>query len=139
MHAGPVQQRQVQIRQRCPILIPDVLPASQAGRRATRDQNREVHVVVQTRVTHPAPVQVDRIVEQRALTIRSGPQLLDKLREQRNVERVDLGNFLDLYGVIAMVTRRMVRIWNADFRIRAVAELARELEADDPRDIGLKR
>ena len=38
-----------------------------------------------------------------------------------------------------MVTGGMVWVGHADFRIGAIAELARELEGDDPRDIRLKR
>ena len=129
----------MEIREGCPILVLDVPPTSQAGCGAACDQNREVHVVVQAGVAHPASVQVDRIVEQRAVAVRSGLQFLEELREERDMERVDLRDLLDLFRISAVVTGGMVWLWNADFRIGAVAELARELEGDDPRDIGLKR
>ena len=55
--------------------------------------------------------------------------LLEELREQRHVERVDLGNLRELFRIVAVMTRGMVRVGDADFRIRAIAQLARELEA----------
>src|SRR5437016_3356111 len=96
-------------------------------------------MVVDTRVAHPASVQVDGVIEQRTVAVGSGFQFLEKLREQRHVERVDLGDFGELFRIVAMMTRGMVRVWDADFRIRTVIELARQLEADNPSDVGLKR
>ena len=55
------------------------------------------------------------------------------------MKRVDLRDLLDLVRITTVVAGGMVWLWNPDFRIGTVAELARELEGDDPRDIGLKR
>ena len=79
------------------------------------------------------------LIEQRAVAVRRGFQLLEKLREQRHVERVDLGNLRELLRIVAVMTRGMVRVGDADFRIRAVTQLARQLEGHDPRDVRLKR
>src|SRR6185295_5934770 len=96
-------------------------------------------MVVQAGIPHPASIQVNSVVEQRAITIGSGLQFLEKLPEERHVKRIDLGNLQELLRIVAVMTDRMMRIRNADFRIRAVIELASELERHDTRDVGLKR
>src|SRR6266704_3126682 len=55
------------------------------------------------------------------------------------MECIDLGNLEELFRIVSMMTRGMVSLGNADFRIRTVIELAGQLEADDPCDVGLKR
>src|SRR5712691_9891089 len=52
--------------------------------------------------------------------------------------RIDLGYLRYLYRIVAVMTGWMVRVRDADVRIRAIALLARELECDDTRDIRLK-
>ena len=64
MDSYPVQQREMEIGQRRALFVLDVPPTPHAARRATRDQNGKVLMVVQTGVAHPASVQVDRVVEQ---------------------------------------------------------------------------
>ena len=120
-------------------LVLDVPATPHAARGAARDQNGKVLMVVDTGVAHPASVQIDGVIEQRAVAVRSDFQLLEKLREQQHVERIDLGNLRELLRIVAVMTGGMVRVWDADFRVRAVAELARQLEGDDPGDVGLKR
>jgi len=55
------------------------------------------------------------------------------------VERVDLGDHRDLFRVVAVMADGMVRVRHADFRIRAIAQLARQLERDHPCDVRLER
>src|SRR5215510_4693732 len=55
------------------------------------------------------------------------------------MERIDLGNFEELFRIVAMMTRGMMLVRDADFRICTVIELAGQLEGNDPRDVGLKR
>ena len=129
----------MEVGQRRAALVLDVPATPHAGRRAARDQNGKVLMVVHAGVAHPASVQVDRVIEQRAVAVGRGFQLLEKLREQRHVERVDLGNLRELFRIVAVMTGGMVRVRDADFRIRAVAELARQLERDDPCDVRLER
>src|SRR6266516_243133 len=139
MDPHAVEQREVEVCQRSAILVPDVTATPHAGRSATSDQNWKVLVVVNTGVAQPASVQVHRVIEQRAVAVGSGFQFLEKLRKQRYVERIDLGNLEKLFRIVAMMTRGMVRVRDADFRIRTVIELAGQLEGDDPCDVGLKR
>src|SRR6185295_3069756 len=52
--------------------------------------------------------------------------------------RIDLCDLRYLYRIVAVMTGWMVRVRDADLRIRTIALLARELECDDARDIRLK-
>ena len=116
------------------------MPAAlQARRGAARDQDRKVLVIVQAGIAHAASVQVDGVIEERAVAIGSRLHPLEELREQRHVERVDLGDLRHLFRIVAVMARGMVRVGHADLRIRAIALLARELERDDARDIRLER
>src|SRR5256885_819544 len=81
-YADPVQQREVEVRQRRAVLVRDVAATTQSGRRAARDQDGKIFVVVHAGVAHPAAIQVDRVIEERAVALGRGLQLLEKLREQ---------------------------------------------------------
>src|SRR5262245_30012443 len=50
----------------------------------------------------------------------------------------DLGYLGHLYRIVAVVTDWMMRVRDANLRIGTIALLARELERDNPGDIGLK-
>src|SRR5258707_11365185 len=52
--------------------------------------------------------------------------------------RIDLCYLRYLYWIVAVMTGWMVRVRDADLRIRTIALLARKLECDDARDIRLK-
>src|SRR5215471_201126 len=54
------------------------------------------------------------------------------------MEGIDLRHLRQLFRIAAVMTDWMVRVRNADLRIRAIVLFARELECDDARDIGLK-
>src|SRR6266850_8283438 len=103
MHSRPVEQREVEIGQRRAILVPDVPATLYAARGATRDENWKVLMVVNTGIAQPASVHVDGIIEQRAVSVGSGLQFLQKVREQRHVERIDLGNFRELFRIVAVM------------------------------------
>ena len=80
-----------------------------------------------------------RVIQQRAVTFRRRLQLLEVIREQRHVERVDLRHPRDLVRIVAVMRQRMMRIGHADLGVGAVARLARELERDHPRHVALQR
>src|SRR5215510_12324260 len=98
MDAHVVQQREMKIGQRCALFVLDVPPTPHPTRRATRDQNRQVLMVVQTRVAHSTSVQIDGVVEQRSVAVWSGFQLLEELREEQHMERIDLRDLRELVG-----------------------------------------
>ncbi len=105
---------------------------------AAGDEDRQVLVVVEARVAHAAAVENQRVVEQRAVAVRSVAHPLEEVREQRHMELVDLRELQDLLWIVAVVADRVVRVCDADLRIRAVALLTRELEGSDPRDVRLE-
>src|SRR5437773_12086955 len=105
MHPHAIEQREVEIRQRRAIRVPDVTATPHSGRSATRDQNWKVLMVVNTGVAQPASVQVHRVIKQRAVAVGSGFQFLEKICKQRHVERIDLGNFEELLRIDRKSTR----------------------------------
>src|SRR5688572_2496963 len=129
----------MEVGQRRTLVVLDMPPTLQASRGTACNQDRKVLVIVEAGIPHSASIQVHRMVEQRPVAVWRGLHLLEELREQGDMERIDLGDLLDLFGIIAVMARRMVRIWHADLWIRAVAQLARELERDDARNVCLER
>ena len=57
----------------------NVPAALQAGCGAACDQDRKVFVIVKAGITHAAAVQVDRVIEERAVAIGSGLHSLEEL------------------------------------------------------------
>ena len=106
---------------------------------ASRDDNRQVQVIVHIRVAHAAAEHDDRVIEQRAVAVGRGLQLLEVIGEQRHVIGVDLRQLLQLLRIVAVMRRRVVRLGHADLRIGARADFARHLERDDARHVGLQR
>ena len=96
-------------------------------------------MVVQTGITHAAAVEVDGVVQQRAIAVWSGLQFLEKLGEKFNMVGAYLGDLLNLHRVISMVTGGVVRLRYADLRISTITEFAGELKADNPGNVGLQR
>ncbi len=65
--------------------------------------------------------------------------LLEQIPEERHVIGVDLRRLGDLLRIELVVRHRVVAVGHADPRIGASAQLARDLERDHPRDVGLER
>ena len=55
-------------------------------------------------VAEPAAVNDHRMIEQRAVSIRRGFELLDEIREKLRMKDIDLNDFLDPIGIIAMMS-----------------------------------
>ena len=72
VNANAIEQREMEVGQRRSLVVPDMPAASQAGCGAARDQDWKVFVIVKAGVTHAAAVQVDRVIEERAVTVGSG-------------------------------------------------------------------
>src|SRR5258706_9227234 len=117
MDANAIEQREVEVGQRRSLLILDMPAALKAGCGAACNQNRKVFVIVKAGITHAAAVQVDRVIEQRAVAIGGGLHSLEEIREQRNVERADLRYLRHLFRIVAVMTNGMVRVRDADLRI----------------------
>ena len=116
----------------------DMAAAAHVAGGAARNDDWQINMVVNVRIAHAAAIQVEHVVQQRPVSFRSGLQLLQKLREQRDVELIDLGHLGDLFGVVAMVRQRVMRIGNADLRISPVACFSRQLKRHDARDVSLQ-
>src|ERR1041384_4721961 len=108
MNAGTIEQREVKIRQRGWLLVPNIPAALQAGGGAAYHEDRKVIVIMKTRIPHTAAVHVDRMIEKRAVTIGSRLHFLEEVGKQRNMERVDLRNLRQLFRIAAMMTGWMV-------------------------------
>src|SRR5690349_13171295 len=108
MDSHLIQQREMEIGERRALFVLDVPPAPHAARRSTSDQNRQVLMVVQTRIAHSTSVQIDGVVEQRSVAVRSGFQFLEELGEEQHMERIDLRNLRELVRTVAVMTRRVV-------------------------------
>src|SRR6186713_2397742 len=83
MHADFVEQRQMEIRQRCRVLVSDVATALEPRASSTRDHDRQIRVIVNVGIPHAAAEQIERVIEQRAIAIGRRLELLDEIREQR--------------------------------------------------------
>ena len=118
-----------------------MVPAAGAGTSAPAagEQDREVLVRVPVAVAQAAAVDDHRMVEQGALAIGRRLQLPEEAREELRVERIDLRHAFDPFGVPAMVRERMMRIRDANLRVRAQAAFAPHHHRDDPRRVGLER
>src|SRR5688572_3368951 len=139
MDANAIEQRDMQVGERRPFPGSDVSTALQAGGGAARDQDRQILVIMKAGVTHAAAVQIERMIEERAVTVRRVLHALEEVREQRHMECIDLRDRQELLGIVAVMTGGMVRIRDADLDVAPIALLARELERDDARDVGLER
>src|SRR5438046_6363978 len=89
-------------------------------------------------VAQRAAVQDRGMIEQRTVSVRHSFQTLDKPGEQLDMEDVDLRDLLDKVGMAAMMRERMVRIGNADLRIRANAAFAAQHHGGDAGEIRLE-
>ena len=77
------------------------------------------------------------MIEQRAVAVRRVLQLLEEVPELRDVVGLDLDVLLHLLGPVLVVGDGMMAVGDANLRIRPVADLARDHERHDARDIGL--
>src|SRR5262245_54608023 len=77
VHSNPIEQREVEVGQRRSLFIPYVPPALQTGSRSARDKDGKVIVIVKAGIAHAAAVQINRVVQQRTVTIWCGFQFLE--------------------------------------------------------------
>ena len=138
-NAHLVEQGQVEIGQGRRRRISDVPPAPHLAGRASGDQDRQVHMVVHVRVAHPAAVEIEAVVQKRAVPFGRRLELGEEFGEERHVEPVDLGHLGDFGGVVPVVGERVVRVGYADLRIGSRTGFAGELERDDAGDVAVER
>ena len=134
-----IEQGQMQVGQRRRLRVTDMSIALHTSGCATGYNHRQISVVVDIWISNAAAVEVERMVQQRAIAFRCVLQFLQKLSKEGNMERIDLCHPRNLVRIIAVVGKWMVWIRNTDFRIGAVTGLPRQLECDDTSDIRLER
>ena len=96
-------------------------------------------MVVQIRVPHAGTIKVQRVVQQCAVAFGCLAETFEEVREQRNVEPIDLRDLGNFLRIVAVVRQRVVRLGNADFRVGTVAGFTSKLKRDDSSDITLQR
>ena len=120
--AGEMRHRQQQVRRRL-FFRDDVAVAFQAAVRAADQHRRRVAAIVQVAVAHAAAPVEQRVVEQVAVAVLGGLQLLEELGELDDLIGADLRVLRQLLGVVAVVRDAVVRLGNADVRVAAVGRL----------------
>ena len=99
MHSHLVQQGQMQVRERCRFLVPDVPRAFEPAGRAAGDHDREIDVIVNVGIAHAAAVQKQRMVEQRSVAVRRGFQLSRKYANSDTWNALILATFSIFSGL----------------------------------------
>ena len=97
----------------------------------------QVQGAVRVAVTHAGAVEQERVIEDRAVTVRRRPQLLHEFGEQLHVMQIDQRMLGDLRGFVAMVRDGVMRVGHAEVGVGPHAEFARHHEGEDARDVGL--
>src|SRR5262245_58483889 len=85
MHPHTIEQRVMEVGEVRSLLVANVPAALQARHGSACDQNRQVFVIVSTRIPDAASVQINGVVEERAVAIRRGFHSLKKVGEQRQM------------------------------------------------------
>src|SRR5688500_3327641 len=94
---------------------------------------------VLVRIAQAAAIEQYRVIEQTAVAVGCGLQLLEKVAELLHLIGVDLREFLQLTRIVPVMRQPMMRFGDADFGERSRADFASEHEREDPRDVRLIR
>ena len=113
-------------------------PFKRAGR-CSREHDRDHVLVVLVAVAHARPVHDERMIEQRAVAVRSRAQLLHEVAEQRKMVRVDLRVFGDARRDTTVVRDDVVRLGHADLRVADAARFDTVHERGHASDVGAPR
>ena len=108
-------------------------PGSPAGDK----QERQIRIEVQIPVAQRAAVKDKRLIEQRAIAVRRGTQLVEVIGQHLRMEDVDLNDLRDLLAIALVMRHGMMGIAKSQFRIGTAAHLVADLERADARHVGL--
>ena len=117
--------------------IADVPAALEFSRPAADQSQRQIGVRVPIAVGDAAAVEDHRVIEQRAVAVRSRFHALDQISELIHVMRVDLDGLGDLDRIVLVMRAVVMAVGNADLAIAAIAALAGQHERNHARQIGL--
>src|SRR5678815_895180 len=138
-HAQPIQQRELQVCQRCVFWIDEMATAFESAASAADHECWQWTVCMTVAVADARSIQNDHVVEQRAIAVGSVAQLLQIIREEFQMVLLNLGALLHLDRIVLMMRQRMMRLRNADLWVRPRALLAPVHECDDAGDVRLIR
>ena len=80
-------------------------------------------------VAHTRAVENDAVIQQGAITILGTVHFLDEPREQRHLMRIDFRVLLNVVRIELVMRHAVMRLWDANIRVRASAQLSRHLRA----------
>ena len=92
---------------------------------STNQQVRHIVVQVLVRVAHVAAVKDERMIQQRAIAVRSILQLVDKIRQALDVLLIQPGIARDGLGILGVMRDPVEAVEYSAFRIRARSQIAR--------------
>src|SRR5262245_51046519 len=116
----------------------DQMTATFDRSRATARQNsRKRAVGMAITVADASSVQKNHVIEQRPISVRRRSELFKIRSKQRDVIGLDLGAFLHLRRIVLMMSQRVMRLRNADLRIRSPILFTAIHERGDSRQVGL--
>ena len=107
--------------------------------RAAGEHDRQRAEVVLVAVAQRAAVEHQRVIQQRAVAVRRLLQLLDEVGELRHVVGVQQREAIHVAAVVRVVRQVVERIADAGLREDGAAQLAREHQRRDARDVRLER
>lgn len=116
----------------------DVASAFHATCRSSGDDDGELLVIVDIWISHAAPVEEKRVIEEASGAVIGGFHFLEEFGEEGDVEGVDFRHALDLGRIISVVRKRMVWIGDAGLGVNAVTRFASKLEGGDAGDVSLE-
>src|SRR6185369_1207050 len=114
----------MQVRKRGWFGIANVTAAFHSSGGATRYKNWQIGVIVYIGIPHAAAIQIQRMIEKRSVSFRSGLQFVQEVGKQRSVIGVNLGQLGELLRIVGVVRRGVVRVRDTDLGISPGAGLA---------------
>ncbi len=117
----------------------NVMPTLPANSRAASDQDRQIIMIVPIPVTDSRPIQAHDIIQQAVATLVNLGHPLKHSRKEFNVQRIDLGEFVQFLLFLLVVRRRMMRSRRIDLRVASPRFFIGKHEACYAGRIGLKR
>src|SRR5262249_5618441 len=132
-----IKYRHVEVREGRLLAILNMLSTFQPSSTATRKKDRHISDRMLAAIAHPGTVNDHHMIQQGAIPVGRHSQSLEEIGEQCHVMDVDFPQLLQLVRGVLVVRDRVVRIRNAELRIRAAAQLPAYHERYYAREVGL--
>src|SRR6267142_2176868 len=112
-----LEQRQVEVRQRCFLRITNMTSAFQRAGAAACKQQRDVPRIVSVALTHAGSIYQRGMVQQLAVAVGSRSHLVQQISKLRHVIGVDLFHLRDFFGLAGVVRNWVVRVGDVTDRL----------------------